>query len=108
MSFFFPVSKYPFYLLCRKIFGGSKKSKNEDVSSSNAAQPSDGLARELPVEKWNTSLQSLYLQNNKISFLPDYIGQLVGLSRLDISKLAGISHTPNRYAIFIKIFTILL
>ena len=46
----------------------------------------DDCPRELPYDKWGASLQSIYLQNNHIRFLPDYIGNFVGLARLDISK----------------------
>lgn len=46
----------------------------------------DSSPRELPVDKWATTLQSLYLQNNSIAFLPDYLGKFVALARLDISQ----------------------
>ena len=46
----------------------------------------DTEPRELPVDKWAGTLQSLLLQNNNIRFLPDYMGGLSVLARLDISK----------------------
>ncbi len=69
----------------RRLFGGRNR-KNADDTAPGGAQPSDDTPRELPVDKWNMTLQSLYLQNNQIRFLPDYIGQLIGLSRLDVSR----------------------
>ena len=55
--------------------------------SSSVVGPGDpNEPRELPVEMWNTCLQSLYLSGNKIKWLPDYIGKFGGLARLDISR----------------------
>lgn len=50
----------------------------------------DDIPRELPVELWSGCLQSLFLQSNKIKFLPDYIGGFTGLARLDISGYASV------------------
>ena len=41
--------------------------------------------RELPVELWSKSLQSLNLQRNKLKCLPCYVGKLGALTSLDIS-----------------------
>lgn len=47
--------------------------------------PVDDTPREIPTDLWKPCLQSLYLQGNQMKFLPDYIGDLDGLARLDIS-----------------------
>eukprot|EP00731_Ephydatia_muelleri_P016582 Em0009g1006a len=54
----------------------------------------DDIPRELPVELWSGCLQSLFLQSNKIKFLPDYIGGFTGLARLDISGNPDIKVLP--------------
>lgn len=48
--------------------------------------PGDDQPRELPSDLWSSCLQSLYLQNNNIKWLPDYIGSFSGLARLDVSR----------------------
>ena len=55
------------------------------VSDQEGPPPVDDQPRELPVELWNSSLQSLFVQGNQIKWLPDYLGKLSGLQRLDIS-----------------------
>ena len=47
--------------------------------------PGDEQPRELPVELWGNCLQGIHLQGNQIMWLPDYLGSLSGLTRLDIS-----------------------
>lgn len=46
----------------------------------------DGAEHELPYEKWGKCLQVLNLNNNKLQWLPDYIGSLHSLTKLDLSK----------------------
>ena len=41
--------------------------------------------RELPVSQWSSTLQSLKIQNNKLTTLPDYISSFGSLASLDIS-----------------------
>lgn len=78
--------------------GGPKKKKahvTELEPSSSVVGPGDpNEPRELPVEMWNTCLQSLYLSGNKIKWLPDYIGKFGGLARLDISSNTAIHLLP--------------
>ncbi len=51
----------------------------------DSTPPVDKQPRELPFELWNSCLQSIFLQGNQIKWLPDYLGKLGGLQRLDIS-----------------------
>ena len=46
----------------------------------------DGAEHDLPYEKWGKCLQVLNLNNNKLLWLPDYIGSLHSLTKLDLSK----------------------
>ncbi len=45
----------------------------------------DDQPRELPIEMWGSSLQSLYVNGNRLKWLPDYLGNFSTLARLDIS-----------------------
>ena len=73
------------------LAGGSKKQKKIRPTTGGAGLeltdtgPGDDQPRELPTELWGSCLQSLYLQNNHIKWLPDYIGKFSGMARLDIS-----------------------
>ena len=42
--------------------------------------------RELPVELWSTCLQTLFLHHNQLRWLPNNLGKLSSLTRLDISS----------------------
>ena len=69
------------------MFRNKKKDeKPARIPHGNSIHLPDSSPRELPVDKWATTLQSLYLQNNNIAFLPDYLGKFVALARLDISQ----------------------
>ena len=59
---------------------GKEHSSPEPQSEAGDSQP-----RELPADLWASSLQSLYLHNNKLKWLPGYLGKLGALTRLDIS-----------------------
>lgn len=65
-----------------------KKKDDKPVRNvqANTLRLPDSSPRELPVDKWATTLQSLYLQNNGVMFLPNYLGKFVALARLDISQ----------------------
>lgn len=56
-----------------------------EMKDKDGLPPIDEQPRELPAELWNCCLQSLFLQGNQIKWLPDYLGKLSGLQRLDIS-----------------------
>ncbi len=66
---------------------GAKKTKTGAVPTSPSPldHPLEETPRELPTELWRSCLQSLYLQGNQIKFLPDYVGELDSLARIDIS-----------------------
>ena len=66
--------------------GSKKQHKAKTPLPVDVESPADpDQPRELPHELWGTCLQSLYLQGNRIQWLPDYIGSFGGLARLDIS-----------------------
>lgn len=71
---------------CSDMFRARPKQQKKKQPEPVVPVLPDELPRELPVEKWGTTLQSLYLQNNSIKFLPNYIGNFVALARLDVSK----------------------
>ena len=62
---------------------GSTSSPQEPPSGDRAG---DGAEHDLPHEKWGKCLQVLSLNNNKLQWLPDYIGSLHSLMKLDLSK----------------------
>lgn len=77
---------YFVYSLAHSIM--NRRSNKDTVTQQAAAaqEPPDSEPRELPVDKWSGTLQSLLLQNNNIRFLPNYLGGFTALARLDISK----------------------
>lgn len=62
---------------------GPQHSSPEPQSETEEREP-----RELPADLWSSSLQSLYLHNNKLKWLPGYLGKFGALTRLDISGYA--------------------
>lgn len=68
------------------MFRNKKKEEKPRIVQANTLRSPDSSPRELPVDKWATTLQSLYLQNNGIMFLPNYLGKFIALARLDISQ----------------------
>lgn len=70
---------------------GIRKSHQQRDQHLTLPEPKEGLSpideqpRELPVELWNSCIQSIFLQGNQIKWLPDYLGKFSGLQRLDIS-----------------------
>lgn len=63
-----------------------KKTKPKIASPPAVANVPDANPRELPFETWSNTLQSLYLQNNNIQFLPNYLGNFTSMARLDVSQ----------------------
>lgn len=58
-----------------------KTSKQQEV----VKEDGEDQPRELPCDLWGNCLQALYLQSNQLQWLPDYLGKLAALTRLDIS-----------------------
>ena len=85
----YSTSVYMYVLyLCSGLLQKKLKKKGAPQPTPAAHQdtpPGDDIPRELPTDLWKPCLQSLYLQGNQIKFLPDSIGDLDGLARLDIS-----------------------
>jgi len=52
----------------------------------SAIAPVDDVSRDLPYEMWSSSLHSLYLNSNSLEFIPEKIGNLSALTRLDLSE----------------------
>ena len=48
--------------------------------------PVDGICRDLPYEMWASSLHSLYLNDNNLESIPEKLGSLSALTRLELSK----------------------
>ncbi len=69
----------------RKVRQRETAAANIEMKGKDDSPPDDEQPRELPAELWNACLQSLFLQGNQIKWLPDYLGKLGGLQRLDIS-----------------------
>ena len=61
------------------------RGQHPSVSPEPNAEAGDDQPREFPAELWASSLQSLYLHQNKLKWLPSYLGKLGALTRLDIS-----------------------
>lgn len=48
--------------------------------------PVDDVSRDLPYEMWSGSLHSLYLNSNNLECIPEKVGNLSALTRLDLSE----------------------
>ena len=74
-------------LLTRSVFDVIRgRGQQHSVSPEPQAEAGDVQPRELPADLWSSSLQSLYLHNNRLKWLPSYLGKLSALTRLDISR----------------------
>ena len=64
---------------------GRKQNTTAAATEQTEQAPVDDQPRELPAELWGSCLQNLFLQGNRIKWLPDYVGKFSSLTRLDIS-----------------------
>ena len=76
----------------RQMFKGPRTRPSPAAAITTLA-PVDGICRDLPYEMWACSLHSLYLSENDLESIPEKLGSLSALTRLDISKLAV--HAPR-------------
>lgn len=80
-----PVSGVKFSL-SRSVFDALRgRGQQQSSSLEPQSETEDREPRELPADLWSSSLQSLYLHNNKLKWLPSYLGRFGALTRLDIS-----------------------
>jgi Leucine-rich repeat (LRR) protein len=55
-----------------------------------------------------TSIEEVNISDNKLESLPDWIGELTSLKKLDVSG-CGLTHLPNRYVnTMIPLFSIIV
>lgn len=85
----YSVASFYYYLPCRSVIDAiRKRGQQHSVSPEPQSETGDNQPRELPADLWASSLQSLYLHNNRLKWLPGYLGKLGALTRLDISRSA--------------------
>lgn len=71
-------------LKIRHMFRGPRPRPSPAITTTLA--PVDGVCRDLPYEMWGSSLHSLYLNDNNLESIPEKLGNLTALTRLDLSK----------------------
>lgn len=70
----------------RHIFRGSRARPSPATPITTTLAPLDGVCRDFPYEMWANSLHSLYLNDNNLESIPEKLGNLNALTRLDLSK----------------------
>lgn len=73
-------------LKLRHIFKAPRPRPSPVIPITTTLAPNDGVCRDLPYEMWTSSLHSLYLNDNNLESIPDKLGNLSALTRLDLSK----------------------
>ena len=77
-------------LKIRHIFKGPRTRPSPAAAAAAAITttlaPLDGVCRDLPYEMWSSSLHSLYLNDNNLESIPEKLGSLSALTRLELSK----------------------
>ena len=77
-------------LKLRHIFKGARARPSPAAPVTTTLAPVDGICRDLPYEMWASSLHSLYLNDNNLESIPEKLGNLNALTRLDLSKWVSI------------------
>ena len=73
-------------LKIRHMFKGQRARPSPAAAITTTLAPVDGVCRDLPYEMWSSSLHSLYLNDNNLESVPEKLGNLSALTRLDLSK----------------------
>lgn len=73
-------------LKIRHMFKGQRARPSPAAAITTTLAPVDGVSRDLPYEMWASSLHSLYLNDNNLESIPEKLGNLSALTRLDLSK----------------------
>lgn len=85
-------------LKIRHMFKGPRSRASPAVPVTTTLAPVDGICRDLPYDMWSNSLHSLYLNDNILESIPEKLGNLSALTRLDLAKSVHTEYTD--YAMY--------